>query len=150
MKFIYLLMCFLSLVNLQNSFCQGHVSVYTIYFEKNSYNINKKFQPLLKNLAILFNNDSCRMIKIYGYSDTVGSKNYNEALSKKRVYSVFNFLHSSNKFDTTKVYMVWLGESEDSYDLHFSKAHIQQRCVDIWVLFNRNASIPKKVKKKSG
>jgi hypothetical protein len=31
--------------------------------------------------------------------------------------------------------MEWLGESGEAYDLHFRQAHIQQRCVDIWILF---------------
>ncbi|HEY5772188.1 MAG TPA: hypothetical protein VIS75_06140 [Chitinophagaceae bacterium] len=42
------------------------------------------------------------------------------------------------KFDTTKVYVTWLGEETDgAYDLHFPDAHVQQRSADIIVSFKK-------------
>jgi outer membrane protein OmpA-like peptidoglycan-associated protein len=96
----------------------------------------------LKALAKTLNSDSCGVIKIFGYTDTAGSREYNKNLSKKRVYSVYDYLLSCNTFDTSKVYMEWLGESDDAYDLHLPNAHILQRSVDIRVFFNNRISTP--------
>ena len=144
MKCIYLILCFTTFINIQESLCQGHTHLYTIYFQKNKYNIDSKYDPLLRSLAKSVGSDSCRLVKIYGHADTTGSDNYNYILSKKRAYSVLNYLISSNKIDTAKIYIEWLGESSDSYDHHLQYEHVQRRCVDIWVLFNKRSSVNKK------
>lgn len=56
-------------------------------------------------------------------------------LSEKRANAVYNYLASRSRIDSTNCYTTWLGESSDVYDLHFSDAHAQQRCVDMWMTF---------------
>jgi len=58
-------------------------------------------------------------------------------LSEKRAKAVYNYLASQTSIDTTRVYVTWLGESADIYDLHFPNAHKQKRCVDIWIQYYR-------------
>jgi hypothetical protein len=49
---------------------------------------------------------------------------------------VYDYMTKKYSIDTSKIYVTWLGEETDSaYDLHFSKAKVQQRCVDIRVSF---------------
>ena len=109
----------------------------TIYFKPNSYSIDKKYESSLKMIAKRLNSNTLSFLKVFGYADTLGNEDANDILSEKRANAVYDFLISYSKIDTTLVYVTWLGESEESYDLHFPTAHIQQRCVDIWILFRK-------------
>ena len=78
------------------------------------------------------------VFKIFAYADIKGSIKYNELLSQKRAEEVYKYLTKHFKFDTTKVYVTWLGEETDgAYDLHFPDAHVEQRYVDIIVSFKK-------------
>ena len=55
------------------------------------------------------------------------------AMPEKRANNIYNHLDHNNKIKKEKVYVAWLGESEDAYDLHFHPIHPHQNCVDIWV-----------------
>jgi len=88
-------------------------------------------------IAKRLNSDTSFFLKIFGYADTLGNEYANDILSEKRANAVYNFLKEYAKIDATQVYVEWLGESEEAYDLHFPTAHIQQRCVDIWILFRK-------------
>ena len=85
------------------------------------------------------NSDTFSYLKVFGYADTKGSDDYNNILSGKRANAVYDYLTTIVKIDTTKVYVTWIGESgqDVAYDLHFQGAHIQKRCVDIWMMFYR-------------
>jgi len=107
----------------------------TIYFESNSYSIDKKYHKALDLVAKQLSSDTFGFLKVFGYADRKGSGDNNDILSGKRANAVYDYLLSHAKFDTTQVYVTWLGESAEAYDLHFPSAHIQQRCVDIWVTF---------------
>ncbi|MBI1780969.1 MAG: OmpA family protein [Sphingobacteriales bacterium] len=109
--------------------------VKTIYFKPNSFRIEKKYQLALNTIARKLNDNSNFNLKIFSFTDTIGSDNFNEILSQKRATAVFNYLKSMVKLDTTNSYITWLGESADIYDLHFDNAHSQKRCVDILIQF---------------
>lgn len=141
MKYCQLLICFLSFVNIGTAFGQGHFEVYTVYFHRNQFNIDKQYEPLLKGLAKKLNSESCRLIKIYGYADLSGPAKYYDDFSEKRVNAVYNYLLSCSRLDTSKVYTQWQGDSDEFYDLHLPGAHIPERAVDISVLFNNKHSI---------
>lgn len=138
MKYTYL---FSFVLSIQISFAQS-VKVHTIYFKKNSYSIQKKYDPKVEKLAKIINTDLCTTVKIYGYTDTSGSEDYNEYLSKKRAYAVYNFILSKAKIDTTKFYLEWLGESGEIYDLHLPNAHAQARAVDIVLYIRTRRDLP--------
>jgi len=111
--------------------------VKTIYFKSNSYSIDKKYHKTLDLIAKQLSSDTFNYLKVFGYADIKGSDDYNDILSGKRANAVYNYLLTHAKIDTTKVYVTWIGKSAEAYDLHFPSAHIQQRCVDIWVTFYR-------------
>ena len=115
-------------------------SVETLHFTSNSYKIDKKYFSTLNDIARRCSSDTFSFLKIFAYADTRGSIKYNELLSQKRAEEVYNYLTNHFKFDTTKVYVTWLGEETDgAYDLHFPDAHVQQRCVDIIVSFKKSS-----------
>jgi outer membrane protein OmpA-like peptidoglycan-associated protein len=107
----------------------------TIYFNKNSFRIEKKYYAVLNKIAAKLTPDSSYYIKVFGFADTTGSDEYDDWISDKRSFTVYNYLLSHSKLDTTSAYVASLGKSDDAYDLHFDSAHIQKRCVDIWIVF---------------
>lgn len=111
--------------------------VETIYFKSNSYTIDKKYHKTLDDIAQRISSDTFGYLKVFGYADTSGSVEYNDILSGKRAEAVYQYLLSRSSFDTTRVYVTWIGKSADAYDLHFPSAHVQKRCVDVWVTFYR-------------
>ena len=125
------------LFRIQTSLGQS-IELHTVYFKKNSYSIEGKYEMKLKELVKKVKTDSCEKVKIFGFADTSGAEDYNNILAKNRAYSVYNFILSNARIDTSKFYVEWLGESNDAYDLHLPDAHVQQRTVDILVQYNGN------------
>ncbi|MBP6755602.1 MAG: OmpA family protein [Bacteroidia bacterium] len=69
----------------------------TIFFDINSYSIDKNQYQKLENLASFLNKNPTYIIKIIGFADEVtGKKSYNEKLSKKRAEKVLEFLVSKD------------------------------------------------------
>ncbi|MGK2863902.1 MAG: OmpA family protein [Chitinophagaceae bacterium] len=111
----------------------------TIYFKSNSYTIDKKYHKTLDLIAKQLSSDTFDFLKVFGYADSKGSKDYNDILSGKRATAVYNYLAARAKVDSAKLYVTWIGEEgqDVAYELHFPSANIQKRCVDIWVTFYR-------------
>lgn len=118
------------------SFCQSTL-VESVYFKPNSFSIDKKYEKTLDKIASQLRSDTFSYLKIFAFADTRGSETCNEILSEKRADAIYNYLDSRAKIDTAHVYVAWLGESSDIYDLHFPEAHKQKRCVDIFIQFYR-------------
>lgn len=128
-KLLTYLILFISITGLKAQ----NGEVMTIYFNSNSYEISKKDEKEIDKMIELCNSKEFYFLKIFGYSDINGKEEYNDWLSEKRCYSVWNYINKKTNIDKDKFYMAWLGESADVYDLHFEQAHPQKRCVDIWV-----------------
>lgn len=111
--------------------------VFTLNFDFDSYSISRTDSAKLLNVLELCNSPKFSFLKVYAFCDTVGTVNYNDELSKKRAKAVWNFLNERTTFKEDKIYVEWLGESDEIYELHFDQAHYHQRCVDIIVqLYN--------------
>ena len=114
--------------------CKAQIgTVLTIYFESNSSKISSEDKVKLESVIERCNAPSFVFLKIFGYADTSGSEAYNDKISERRCWSAFNLIYAKAKIDKSQMYMTWLGESTDVYDLHFHSPHPQERCVDIWV-----------------
>lgn len=108
--------------------------VETIYFEHNSTAINKKDLSRLKKLAEICASDRFFYLKVFGFSDTIGTEKHNDKLSEQRATTVYKHLNFNNKINAKSVYVTWLGETNEIYDLHFPQAHYRQNSVDIWIM----------------
>jgi OOP family OmpA-OmpF porin len=104
---------------------------------RNSFSIDNKYEKKLNFIARQLSSDTFGYLKIFDFTDTKGSEKYNEILSGKRADAVYKYVASRANFDSTRVYVTWLGESADIYDLHFPSAHKQKRCVDVWIEFHK-------------
>jgi outer membrane protein OmpA-like peptidoglycan-associated protein len=113
------------------------ILVKTVYFKPGSFSIEKKYFSMLDHVAKQLSSDSMSFLKIFGFADTKGKEDDNDELSAKRAEAVYDYLAAHAVMDTTRVYVGWIGASADAYDLHFPQAHIQQRCVDIYIQFRR-------------
>lgn len=121
-------------LNVNTSYGQSDY-VKTIFFKNNSYKIDPRYFVALDEIGHKCKSGKFLFLKVFGYADTKGTKLYNESLSEKRAYQVYNYLTKKFKIDTSKVYITWLGqEIDEAYDLHFPEAHVKQRCVDIIVM----------------
>lgn len=108
-------------------------TVVTIYYTNKSLAVKPADIFRLKELADICNSDSLGFLKVVGFTDTIGDEKFNEILSENRANNIYNYLNHNNKIKKEQVYVAWLGESEDVYDLHFHPTHPQQNCVDIWL-----------------
>lgn len=112
--------------------------VESIYFKSNSYKPDKRYFQVLDEIGRKCSSDTFGFLKIFAYADTKGLARNNKLLSQKRAEGVYNYLAKNFQFDTTKIYVTWLGEETDeAYDLHFPHAHVQQRYVDIILIFKK-------------
>lgn len=119
---------------LQHAFSQNSLVV-SIPFKVNSYTVNKEYQLLLDTLVSKCRANSHFYIRMFAFTDTTGSEQYNDMLSQKRGEAVYNYLAARIPLSNKNIYYSWQGEFEEKYDLHFAEAHVQQRFVDMKVNF---------------
>jgi len=68
----------------------GHVAVYGIYFDLDSYTIKPQSEPALKAIADMLKANSSLKVYIVGHTDMTGTFEHNMELSGKRAEAVVN------------------------------------------------------------
>ncbi len=63
-----------------------------IYFDQNSYLVPDSAKAQLDNLVVYLQKNGNYTCILYGYTDNVGSKNYNQTLSEKRAKGILDYL----------------------------------------------------------
>lgn len=63
-----------------------------IHFPFNKASIKKEYLPYLNIIAKKLKEDNSKKVKIIGYTDDIGSKDYNDKLAKKRAMAIKNYL----------------------------------------------------------
>lgn len=125
------------LLIVQSANAQLKKGVVSIPFKFNSYAIDSNYLPLLDSLADALKQHPHFHIKMYGFTDTTGTEDYNFKLANKRLNSVYNYLAAKVQLTDKNTYVDSQDESGEKYDLHFPEAHVQQRYVDIKVYFGK-------------
>jgi len=87
------------------SFPDDHL---VIYFNHNSFEISDRSLGILNRLAKLLLNKQDAKISITGYTDSTGSKSYNDAIAKKRADKVEKYLINKG-VNRSKITAVGLG-----------------------------------------
>ena len=119
-----------------NSIAYGQEDdIFTFCYGFDEYLIEQSFSNDLDEIIGLCNSTEIRFIKIFAYSDTIGSEIYNDELSKKRALIMWDFIDKRTDISEDQTFVTWLGESAEVYDLHFERNHAQQRCIDVVLSF---------------
>jgi outer membrane protein OmpA-like peptidoglycan-associated protein len=74
-----------------------------VFFDLNSYKINKGFEKYLLLLVDQINQNNKATIEIHGHTDNSGEKKYNKELSLKRAEAIKDFLMSNGVKNTLTV-----------------------------------------------
>jgi len=70
----------------------GHVTVYGIYFDVNSFTIKPESAPTLKAISEMLKANSKLIVYVIGHTDMTGDLKHNMELSEKRANAVVNAL----------------------------------------------------------
>jgi len=87
----------------------------------------------LDKLAQDVQSDKRFFIAVEGYTDTVGSKAYNEALSRKRADAVVEYLVAKHDIPIYRIHMIGLGEEKPVDDARTRTARAKNRRVEVKV-----------------
>ena len=101
-----------------------------ITFATNGRNLNSKFYDVLASVALVVKEYNKTTIVVSGYTDSVGSKAYNQKLSEDRAQSVADFL-VTKQVNPARIELVGLGEKHPVADNHTAKGRSLNRRVEI-------------------
>ncbi len=102
-------------------------------FDIGSSKLSEEDEGQIQAIAQLLQDPSFTYLKIFGYATTSGTEASNTELSKRRALEVYAKIKALHPIDESKIYITWLGQSEDVYDLHYDKARPQTPCVEVIV-----------------
>ncbi|HUH73830.1 MAG TPA: OmpA family protein [Chitinophagales bacterium] len=100
-----------------------------LHFEQDSSNFNDDNLNTLSGIINFCNLDSNMHLKVIGFSDTIGTNEYNMELSKLRSLKVYNYIMENSKLQKENTSVQWFGESKISNDYKDEKLREQQNLV---------------------
>lgn len=103
----------------------------TVPFQFNKSSLTADTRKDLDKLAQDLQADKRFVISVEGFTDTVGDKNYNEALSRKRADAVVQYLVAKHDIPIYKIHMIGLGEAKPVDDAHTQAARAKNRRVEV-------------------
>jgi outer membrane protein OmpA-like peptidoglycan-associated protein len=105
----------------------------TVLFKFNQYGLDPDARQDLDKLADEIKPDRRFFIAVEGFTDNVGTKQYNEALSRRRADSVVEYLVGKYDIPVYRIHMVGLGEEKPVDDGHNRAARAKNRRVEVKV-----------------
>jgi len=103
----------------------------TVAFKFNQYVLTTEAQEDLDKLAEGVKSSRRFFIAVEGYTDDVGDKRYNEALSRRRADSVAEYLVARHDIPIYRIHMIGLGEEKPVDDAHNRAARAKNRRVEV-------------------
>jgi outer membrane protein OmpA-like peptidoglycan-associated protein len=119
-----------TVANLDDYRMQTNVSV-PFGFDKST--LSKEGKESLDKLAGDVKSDKRFFIAVEGYTDSVGSKQYNDALSKRRADTVVNYLVGTLDVPIYRIHMIGLGEQKPVEEGRGKDARAKNRRVEVKV-----------------
>lgn len=105
----------------------------TVPFKFDKASLTPDTRQDLDKLAQDVQADKRFFIAVEGYTDTVGSKAYNEALSRKRADAVVEYLVAKHDIPIYRIHMIGLGEEKPVDDARNRAARAKNRRVEVKV-----------------
>ena len=105
----------------------------TVPFKFNQWRLTSTAMQDLDGLASQVSADKRFFIAVEGYTDSTGSKDYNEALSRRRADSVVEYLVAKHDIPIYRIHMIGLGEEKPVDEAHNRAARAKNRRVEVKV-----------------
>jgi OmpA-OmpF porin, OOP family len=105
----------------------------TIPFGFNKYTLTPKDREDLDNMVANASKNKRYFIAVEGFTDRVGSRQYNEALSRKRADAVTAYLVAKHDIPIYRIHMIGLGAEKPLDDGRTRAARAKNRRVEIKV-----------------
>lgn len=104
-----------------------------IFFDFDSYELKPSSKTELKKIVNFLKQNPDLKIEVAGYTDDVGSENYNQGLSFKRARAVKNFL-LRNGVDNTQISAKGYGSSNPVVSNDTEKGHSRNRRIEFHII----------------
>jgi outer membrane protein OmpA-like peptidoglycan-associated protein len=105
----------------------------SVPFAFDKYSLTPSAKQDLDKLADTIGADKRYVISVEGFTDTTGSKTYNEALSRKRADAVVEYLVEKHDVPIYRIHMIGLGEAKPVDDARNRAARAKNRRVEVKV-----------------
>ena len=105
----------------------------TVPFKFNQYKLSPDARQDLDKLAQDVQPDKRFFIAVEGYTDKTGSKEYNEALSRKRADAVVEYLVAKHDIPIYRIHMIGLADEKPLDEAHNRAARAKNRRVEVKV-----------------
>jgi outer membrane protein OmpA-like peptidoglycan-associated protein len=102
-------------------------------FKFNKYDLNDEAKADLDKLATDVKSGKRFFIAVEGYTDSTGSKTYNEALSRHRADQVVEYLVAKGDIPIYRIHMIGLGQEKPVDDARNRTARAKNRRVEVKV-----------------
>jgi len=105
----------------------------TVPFKFNGYVLNNEAKEDLDKLVENVKTDKRFFIAVEGYTDSTGSRQYNEELSRKRADAVVNYLVAKHDIPIYRIHMIGLGKEKPADEGRNRAARAKNRRVEVKV-----------------
>ncbi len=127
------------IANLEN---YQQVAVVSVNFGFNRSNLTRADKQDLDQFGGQLANAKSYILEVTGGTDSVGSKQYNYALSDRRAMTVVQYLASKYNIAPHKFYLVGLGKDEEVASNSTAAGRAKNRRVEVQLLSNQAAANP--------
>src|ERR1035438_926744 len=105
----------------------------TVPFKLNQYALSQPAKDDLDKLATDMQSAKRYFIAVEGYTDKTGSRQYNEALSRKRADAVVEYLVAKHDIPIYRIHMIGLADEKPADEGHDRAAREKNRRVEVKV-----------------
>ena len=105
----------------------------SVPFKFNHYRLDDESRGQLDKLAGDVKSDRRYFISVEGFTDQTGSKEYNEALSRRRADAVVQYLVAQHEIPIYRIHMIGLGDQKPVDDARSREARAKNRRVEVKV-----------------
>jgi len=105
----------------------------TVPFKFNGYVLSNEAKEDLDKLVENVKTDKRFFIAVEGYTDSTGSRQYNEELSRKRADAVVNYLVAKHDIPIYRIHMIGLGKEKPADEGRNRAARAKNRRVEVKV-----------------
>jgi len=108
----------------------------TVLFGSNKSALTEADERSLDEFAQQIGSQKHYIVQVQGYTDSVGSAEYNNQLSRRRADAVIQYLAAKHNVPAYRVYIIGLGENNPVAQNNTSAGRAKNRRVDVQLLTN--------------